>query len=92
MAMGEFMEFSDAMTDVAADPCAIIRRSTVGAALFFACYAWMGNSQHGFWISLSLGVLGCMASGGPAPIRFYLLLTLAPLLTLDFFAAAPAMM
>lgn len=81
------MEFSDTVTDVAGDPCAIIRRTTVGAALFFVSYAWMGETQHGFWTSVSLGVLGCIATGQQAAIRFYLLLALAPLLAVHVFAA-----
>lgn len=51
--------------DVASDPCAIIARSTCGTATFFMCYGYLaldhGVDAHGFWLSLCLGLIGCMA-------------------------------
>lgn len=82
------MECGDMVGDGANDPCAIIARSSAGATVFFASYSVLYHvgTQHGFWLSLGLGVLGCMAGSQGVSIRFYLLLALAPLLAADFTA------
>lgn len=53
--------------DISGDPHAIIARSTCGTAIFFISYACQaidnGSLQHGFWLSLCLGLIGCMATG-----------------------------
>jgi hypothetical protein len=59
------MTSEDKVADIAGDPCAIIARSSCGTATFFISYAFitMGNTgvQHGFWLSVCLGLVGCMA-------------------------------
>lgn len=60
-------------TDVAGDPCAIIARTSCGTVIFFASYALTalnnGNMENGFWLSLCLGLMGCMAAGRKTPER-----------------------
>jgi hypothetical protein len=59
------MTSEDTVADIAGDPCAIIARSSCGTVTFFISYAFMamGNNaaQHGFWLSVCLGLVGCMA-------------------------------
>jgi len=86
------MNSKETFTDIARDPCAIIARSSCGTAVFFASYALLflnnGNMQHGFWLSVCLGLIGCMATGKEAAIRFVLALTMVALLPINPIATA----